>query len=136
LSVIAEENAGVVAGLTGHADDGAKIELEMLLLPLARLGHAREPEVEQPHRDSVAVGELELGFVNEYLTAESGGERLAPFPGGRHGQRLAARPGAKVEDVGALLDLVAGHGHARPEGGGGPPGGGGLRRHRGCRLGP
>jgi hypothetical protein len=41
LSVIAEENAGVVAGLTGHADDGAKIELEMLLLPLARVGHAR-----------------------------------------------------------------------------------------------
>ena len=28
----------------------------------------------------VAVGELELGFVNEYLTAESGGERLATFP--------------------------------------------------------
>ena len=26
------------------------------------------------------VGELELGFVNEYLTAESGGERLATFP--------------------------------------------------------
>ncbi len=41
LSVIAEENTGVVAGLTGHADDGAKIELEMLLLPLARVGHAR-----------------------------------------------------------------------------------------------
>ena len=29
---------------------------------------------------SLAVGELELGFVNEYLTAESGGERLATFP--------------------------------------------------------
>jgi DUF917 family protein len=28
----------------------------------------------------VAVGELELGFVNEYLTAESGGERLSTFP--------------------------------------------------------
>ncbi len=28
----------------------------------------------------LAVGELELGFVNEYLTAESGGERLATFP--------------------------------------------------------
>ena len=26
------------------------------------------------------VKELELGFVNEYLTAESGGERLATFP--------------------------------------------------------
>jgi hypothetical protein len=29
---------------------------------------------------SVTVGELELGFVNEYLTAESGGQRLATFP--------------------------------------------------------
>ena len=29
---------------------------------------------------TVTVGELELGFVNEYLTADSGGERLATFP--------------------------------------------------------
>ena len=29
---------------------------------------------------TVTVGDLELGFVNEYLTAESGGERLATFP--------------------------------------------------------
>ena len=29
---------------------------------------------------TVVVGEIELGFVNEYLTAESGGERLATFP--------------------------------------------------------
>ena len=28
----------------------------------------------------LTVGELELGFVNEYLTAESGGARLATFP--------------------------------------------------------
>jgi hypothetical protein len=29
---------------------------------------------------ALTVGELELGFVNEYMTAESGGERLATFP--------------------------------------------------------
>jgi DUF917 family protein len=29
---------------------------------------------------AIDVGELELGFVNEYLTAESAGERLATFP--------------------------------------------------------
>jgi uncharacterized protein len=29
---------------------------------------------------TIVVGELELGFVNEYLTAESGGERLGTFP--------------------------------------------------------
>ena len=29
---------------------------------------------------SLSVGDVELGFVNEYLTAESGGERIATFP--------------------------------------------------------
>jgi uncharacterized protein len=29
---------------------------------------------------TIDVGDVELGFVNEYLTAESGGERLATFP--------------------------------------------------------
>ena len=29
---------------------------------------------------TVEVGELELGFVNEYMTAEAGGERVATFP--------------------------------------------------------
>jgi DUF917 family protein len=29
---------------------------------------------------TVTLGELELGFVNEYMTAESGGQRLATFP--------------------------------------------------------
>jgi uncharacterized protein len=29
---------------------------------------------------SLRVGDVELGFVNEYLTAEAGGERLATFP--------------------------------------------------------
>jgi DUF917 family protein len=29
---------------------------------------------------AITVGELELGFVNEYLTAEAAGERLATFP--------------------------------------------------------
>ncbi|HYZ82356.1 MAG TPA: hypothetical protein VE571_13855, partial [Solirubrobacteraceae bacterium] len=29
---------------------------------------------------AIEVDDIELGFVNEYLTAESGGERLATFP--------------------------------------------------------
>ena len=29
---------------------------------------------------SLSVGDVELGYVNEYLTAESGGQRLASFP--------------------------------------------------------
>lgn len=38
---VTRENAGVVAGLTGRAEDGSAIDLEMLLLPLAHAGHAR-----------------------------------------------------------------------------------------------
>ena len=40
----------------------------------------------------VVVGELELGFVNEYLTAESGGERLATFPDVLATLSIADRP--------------------------------------------
>jgi hypothetical protein len=49
---------------------------------LAR-GEVREKELRTENAFDIgglSVGELELGFVNEYLTAESGGERLATFP--------------------------------------------------------
>lgn len=36
-----EEGGGVVAGLTGHAIDGSTLDIELLLLPLAHVGHAR-----------------------------------------------------------------------------------------------
>jgi len=41
LTIVTAETAGVVTGLIGRADDGAIADLEMLLLPLARIGHAR-----------------------------------------------------------------------------------------------
>jgi hypothetical protein len=41
LSIVTTETAGAVTGLTGHAEDGATADLEMLLLPLARIGQAR-----------------------------------------------------------------------------------------------
>jgi len=41
LSLVMTETSGVVTGLTGRADDGSAVDLEMLMLPLARLGHAR-----------------------------------------------------------------------------------------------
>lgn len=40
-TVIAVENIGAVMGLTGRAEDGAEVDLEMLILPLAHTGHAR-----------------------------------------------------------------------------------------------
>ena len=41
LAVVNDEAVGAVAGVTGHAADGAMVDLEFLLLPLAHLGHAR-----------------------------------------------------------------------------------------------
>lgn len=41
LAIVEEENVGAVAGLIGHTEDGDRVELEMLLLPLAHSGHAR-----------------------------------------------------------------------------------------------
>ena len=41
VAVVTNEHVGVVAGLTGRTADGAEIDLEMILLPLAHSGHAR-----------------------------------------------------------------------------------------------
>jgi hypothetical protein len=41
LTFLTEERIGAVAGLTGRTADGAEVELELLLLPLAHAGHAR-----------------------------------------------------------------------------------------------
>ena len=40
-AIVTQEAAGAVAGLTGRTADGAEVNLEMLLLPLAHIGHAR-----------------------------------------------------------------------------------------------
>lgn len=39
--VVTDENIGAVAGLAGQTADGAEVELEMLILPLAHSGQAR-----------------------------------------------------------------------------------------------
>ncbi len=41
LEVVNNERIGAVAGVTGRTEDGAEIDLEFLLLPLAHTGHAR-----------------------------------------------------------------------------------------------
>lgn len=40
-AVVTHEAGSAVAGLTGHAADDSTLELELLLLPLAHIGHAR-----------------------------------------------------------------------------------------------
>lgn len=41
LEIVSDEAVGVVAGLTAHTEDGAKADVEMLLLPLAPVGYSR-----------------------------------------------------------------------------------------------
>jgi len=41
VAVVTNERIGAVAGLTGRTADGAEIDLEMILPPLAHSGHAR-----------------------------------------------------------------------------------------------
>ena len=41
VAALNDERIGAVAGLTGRAADGATVDLELILLPLAHTGHAR-----------------------------------------------------------------------------------------------
>ena len=41
LTIVTNETLGAVAGLTGRTADGSEADVEILLLPLAHLGHAR-----------------------------------------------------------------------------------------------
>ena len=41
LAIVTHEATGAVAGLTARTEDGAETDLELLLLPLAHVGHAR-----------------------------------------------------------------------------------------------
>lgn len=41
LTALTSENIGAVAGVTGRTEDGAEVELELLLLPLVHAGQAR-----------------------------------------------------------------------------------------------
>jgi DUF917 family protein len=74
-AILAAEERGaraVIDATTGHLG-GAIIAT----------GAVRSKELRTEHAfdvGTIVVGELELGFVNEYMTAEAGGERIATFP--------------------------------------------------------
>ncbi|MGC1465198.1 MAG: PAS domain-containing protein [Pseudolabrys sp.] len=70
LATMASETAGAVAGVTGYAANGARLDLEMLVLPLAHRGHARIralgtlSPIDVPYwLGESLLGELELGVV-------------------------------------------------------------------------
>jgi len=97
LAIVAQEAVGVVAGLTAQTEDGAKADLELLLLPLAHTGHARiraigvlAPIISPYWLGAKPVTELTLGTLRHTgADAEiSIAPRLIPAAGGsqvRHG---------------------------------------------------
>jgi len=73
----------LAAGARGGADARIEAAAEHLGGSILARGTVREKSLRTEHAFDIGhllVGELELGFVNEYMTAESGGERLATFP--------------------------------------------------------
>lgn len=70
MAVVKDEEIGAVAGVTGRAEDGATIDLEFLILPLAHIGHARvralgvlTPLVAPYWLGEKPIVELELGAL-------------------------------------------------------------------------
>ena len=70
LTIVTNETLGAVAGLTGRTADGSEADLEILLLPLAHLGHARiralgvlAPIIPPYWIDAKPVAELTLGTL-------------------------------------------------------------------------
>ncbi len=97
LAVVTDEKRGAVAGVTGYTAEGAKVDLEILLLPLAHAGHARiralgvlAPVVPPYWLGETPVVELELGTLRHIgpETERLGAPRLALTQPGtrlRHG---------------------------------------------------
>jgi len=70
MAVVKDEEIGAVAGVTGRAEDGATVDLEFLILPLAHIGHARvralgvlTPLVAPYWLGEKPIAELELGAL-------------------------------------------------------------------------
>ena len=70
MTVVTNEQIGAVAGLTGRTEGGLETDLELLLLPLAHIGHARiralgalVPTVPPYWLGDKPVAELALGAI-------------------------------------------------------------------------
>ena len=100
LNVVAEENTGAVAGVNGITADGDKLDLELLLLPLAHQGHARVRAlgVLAPAKTPFWLGEkplqsLELGALRHV------GPGIDDLGGRKFMTSLAPRALAEGEDI-------------------------------------
>jgi uncharacterized protein len=83
ISLALELGAAMVAAEPRGANGVIDAIVERLGGRILARGPVRDKEMRYEHAfdiGSLRVGEVELGYVNEYLTAEAGGERLATFP--------------------------------------------------------
>jgi len=96
MTIVTAETVGVVAGVVGRTGDGTELDLELLLLPLTHVGHARIralgilAPIEPPYwLGEKPVVELELGPLRHVAPEiESGAPRIVPAADGsrlRHG---------------------------------------------------
>lgn len=87
-AVVSAENGGFVAGVAGRTEDGLPVDLELLLLPIARLGHARIRAIgvlaatEMPFwLGSKPIHELTLGTVRHVGNADQPAGHFFTAPG-------------------------------------------------------
>lgn len=102
MAIVVGEQTGVVAGLTGHTADGATIELELLVLPLAYAGHARIralgilAPIEAPYwLGEKPITSLELGAMR-HIGASLEQFNAPPFVPAQEEAPIAAPAGAQI----------------------------------------
>ena len=93
MSIVDTETLGAVAGVTGRTADGTETDLEILLLPLAHVGHSRiramgvlVPVVPPYWLAEKPVVELELGTLR-HIGPEQEGVGTTQFPTREAGRR-------------------------------------------------
>jgi hypothetical protein len=93
MSIVDTETLGAVAGVTGRTADGTETDLEMLLLPLAHVGHARiramgvlVPVVPPYWLGEKPMVELELGTLR-HIGSEQEGVGMTQFRTREAGRR-------------------------------------------------
>ncbi|MGE0566072.1 MAG: PAS domain-containing protein [Pseudolabrys sp.] len=106
MTIIAKDEVGAVAGVTGTTADNTAIELELLLLPMARQGHARLralgvlAPIQVPFWIGVkALTQLELGSIRHLgaVDRRTGTPRFVAAAGGRIKKGFVVHDGGKIE---------------------------------------
>ena len=94
ITIVTNEATGLVAGVTAHTEDGLTADLELLLLPLAHVGHARTralgvlaPLVPPYWLGATPVANLDLGTLR-HLGPDAEGQPARRFISGLNGVRL------------------------------------------------